>query len=253
MKYLSFLFLCLIIFTPPGHAYAETNGDAKELAGLVPKIIMTYGGERSLEKIGSFSAEGRIDAVAFGDQGEYSLHFKREKKLRVDIKYRKSSEHRILDGDKGYYGTDNKTPARVEGSQYLAILYQYKSMDIPYSLLKGRYKVSLIGKTKIDGAETAVLMLRDEEGPPIKIYVDLKSFHIVRTSGFFAVDDAMTALSSEFSDFINRDGTVFPRTITNYANGQKIAVTRIRTYKINPAINDSIFRPGRTAKSGAKR
>jgi hypothetical protein len=36
---------------------------------------------------------------------------------------------------------------------------------------------------------------------------------------------------------------VFPFTVMNYAGGQKIAETRMKTYRINPPLEDFLFLP----------
>ena len=41
------------------------------------------------------------------DRGSYELFFKRPRKLKVDIKYQRSSETRVLDGNTGYRGAND--------------------------------------------------------------------------------------------------------------------------------------------------
>jgi hypothetical protein len=74
------------------------------------------------------------------------------------------------------------------------------------------------------------------------IYVDVVTFHILKVTGYFLIlDGRTTSLSSKYFDYRNVDGTLLPFRIVNYAGGQKIAETNIRSYDINPDLPDILF------------
>lgn len=234
----------LIILTLPLQARASDRASGTaNIRSVISGVITAYGGEKALNALSSLYEEGHIDAFAFGDQGTYRLYFKRPKKLLVDIHYSRSQEIRILNGDRGYYGTGRVQPYEVHGFRYLAILYEYKSQDIPYSLFKGAYKVTYEGRDEVEGVQTVVLGLTGREGPPMKVYVDTTTFLIRKISGLFHIGGTATALASEFSDFRKTGGTVLPYRFINYAGGEKIAETVIREYRINAQMDNSLFNP----------
>lgn len=253
--------LLLFLFVSSPAAPGENTYDAGTVEKLkkaetadviIQKVIEAYGGKKTIENITSVYTEGRIKAVAFNDEGSYVRYFKRGRKLKVDIEYSRSSERRILDGRKAYESIDMAPFSETAGASYLAIVYQYKQLDLPHELLTGAFSLHYEGKRDLNGIETAVLDLNDNEGPPMKIYVSMKDFHIIKVSGSFSMGGNAMDLSSEASDFRKVDGTVLPFKITNYAGGQLIAETSIRKYKINPKLSDSLFSPVRgPAEAGA--
>ncbi|MEJ2032679.1 MAG: hypothetical protein P8Y63_06510 [Deltaproteobacteria bacterium] len=237
------IMLILILLTPRPGTASDTAQEAATIKSVVSGVIAAYGGKRTLEHLSSIYMEGHITAFAFDDQGTYTLYFERPRKLLLDIRYSRSREIRILNGDKGYYGTGSEPPSRVRGLRYLGILYQYKSQDIPYGLLTGAYELRYEGRDEVNGFPTEVLGLHDQEGPPMKIYVDRKTFLIRKISGLFSMEGSSMVLSSEFSDFKKVGVTVLPYKFTNFAGGQKIAETVVKKYRLNEPMEDSFFNP----------
>jgi hypothetical protein len=223
---------------------SDTHALPEDVKSLVSRVIAAYGGEKVVEGIAGIYAVGDINAFMRQDRGSYELFFKRPRKLRVETKYQRSFETRILNGTSGYRGTDETPLAQVKDHRFLAMVYQYKHVDILYGLLNGFYSISRKGNEDLNGKIVEVLHLIDQEGPPMEVYVDAKTFYIVKVTGFFVVGDGRaTTLSSEFTDFKKVADTVFPFKVTNYAGGQKIAETVMKTYTVNPAIPDTIFAP----------
>ena len=76
------------------------------------------------------------------------------------------------------------------------------------------------------------------------VYIDAATYYLVKVTGYFVMGGGQaTALSSEFSDFRKVGDTVFPFKLTNYAGGQKIGETIMKTYTVNPTIPDTLFAP----------
>jgi len=244
-RYLNVLLVLFYAFVQVQMTFASDTHDLpEEVKSLVPKIIAAYGGEKVVEGTTAVHAVGDINAIMRRDQGTYDLSFKRPRKLRVDTKYQRSFETRILNGDSGYRGTNETPLVQVKDQRFLAMAYQYKHIDILFGLLHGLYSVNGKGKEDLNGKSVEVLHLSDQEGPPMDVYVDARTGYIVKVTGSFVVGEGRaTTLSSEFSDFRKVGDTVFPFKVVNYAGGQKIAETIMKTYVINPAIPDSLFAP----------
>jgi len=233
------LWAVILLTVRPALLRAEdTQQEDERVRRIIEKVVKAYEGREALDKVKSIYAKGRIAAFAFGEKGTYVRYFERGRRLRVDIDYPNSSEHRILNGTKGYEGG-----SEVTGDRYLAMVYQYKQLDLPYGLLHSDYRVTYKGRGKVDGKEAEVLGLIDKEGPPMKIYIDTKTFYIVKVSGDFSMGDGTMALSAVFSEFRKVDGIYLPYRITNFAGGERIAETHIREYKVNTPMAQSLFGP----------
>jgi len=238
---LLFLFLSLV---PRGINAEEPSNEAKRITSIIDKVIDAYGGKDVIGGIQSVSAKGKIEAFMLKDQGTYEYYFKRGRKLRVETKYGHSSEVRILNGDKGYRGTDTLPFKEVSGARYLSIVYQYKHLNILHDLITGAYQISSGGKAAVSDY-VEVFRLVDREGAVMDVFVDTRTAYIIKVTAYFAADNKQTELSAEFSDFKKVGNSVFPFRITNYAGGLKVAQTVIEKYSLNPDIADSMFAPTR--------
>jgi hypothetical protein len=238
------ILVCLFFVAGPERLLAEEpTAEAQRIASIIDKVIDAYGGKKVVEGIRSLSANGNIEAFMLQDHGTYELYFKRERKLRVETKYRHSSEVRILNGDKGYRRSDILPFEEVHGPRFLSMVYQYKHLDMVHDLARGAYQIRSAGGSLLNGDKVEVLRLNDKEGAIMDIYIDAQSYFIVKVTAYFTEGSKNIELSSEFSDFKKVGGAVFPFTITNYAGGMKIAQTVMEKYSLNPDISDSVFIP----------
>jgi hypothetical protein len=137
----------------------------------------------------------------------------------------------------GYYQTADSPMVAVSGPRLLSM---------PYQLMTSSFTIASGGRSTVHGVPVKLLLLKDSEGAPMKIFVDLQSRRIVRDSGVFTIAGAETELSSEFHDFRKVDGMLFPFRIVNYAGRQRIGELRIREYCVNPQLSDTLFTPDAT-------
>ncbi len=237
------LILALMLISPVTAPALEKAAQAPDVKTLISKIIKAYGGEETIRSLKSVYAKGKIHAFMRGGKGTYVRYFKRGRKLRVETLYSRLSEIRVLNGSRGWRGPDKGPLPEVEGRRYLAMVFQYKRLDLPYGLMTGAYKIKNVGSGLVSGKQVKVLELTDSEGPPLKIYIDPRSFYIVKAAGYFKIADSVSELSAEFSDFRIIDGMPFPFKISNYAGGHKVGETVIEKYSVNSGMDDSLFKP----------
>ncbi len=69
----------------------------------------------------------------------------------MHIAYPNFREEGILNGHRGYEGTNTYPLPEVTGFRYLAIVYQYKSQDIPYGFLHDADRLSDEGRESVNG------------------------------------------------------------------------------------------------------
>jgi hypothetical protein len=242
IKHIVLILTITIIFSVTAFA-SEKPADKPDIKFIISEVIKAYGGEKVINNINSVYAKGKIKAFMRGDEGTYVRYFKRDRKLRVETLYSLSSEIRILNGRKGWRSTNSDPGPPVTDIRYLAMAYQYKQLDLPYGLLKRAYMVRAAEEEYHNNSSMHVLELFDGEGPPLKVYIDPDSFHIIKVTGLLRTKDLSTTLSAEFSDFRIMHGMPFPHKITNHASGHKVGETVIEEYSINSLIEDSLFNP----------
>ncbi len=187
----------------------------------------------------SLSAEGTITRFMAKDEGTYTRFMRRDGNLLVSIAYPNSLEVRLLNGSRGYRGAPGQLK-EVFGDLYLAMVYQYNQLDLPFGFLDGSLKPSVSLKPNSPGEED-IIRCKDRVGNELELTLRRSDFHIIKTTGYFQVGSALTSLSAEFDDFRMVDGVLLPFRIVNYAGGTKISETRITSYRINPFMSDSTF------------
>lgn len=224
------------------HGMPATAADLDmESATLVDRIVLAYGGAAAIERTASVYAEGAIHASMRNDHGPYQRWLLRPRKLRVEIDYQRGAEHRILNGDQVWRSDKGSALKAVSGPGALAVVYQYKQLDLPYGLLKGSYRLRYAGRENLGGMETDVLDAQDAEGPPMRIHVDGVNHLIVQVSGRIEVGGAMTELAAEFSDYRPVEGVPMPFRIRNYAGGMAVSETLMQRYSLHPGDDATRF------------
>lgn len=217
--------------------------DTKQLNdAVIARMIAAYGGKDVINRTKSVYAEGEIVAHMKKDMGTYKRWSERDRKLRVETAYSRSSETRILSGVRGWR-SDGGPLEEVTGHQFLAMVYQYKQLDLPYGMLNGKYRISDSWKDRMDGRDVKVFIIEDSEGPPMRFCVDLKTYLIIRVEGAFDMNGRTAILGVTFSDFRKVDGYPFPYRVQNFGSGMAIGETQIRKYVVNPEMKGSLFRP----------
>lgn len=205
----------------------------------VRKVIAAYGGRNALIRVQAMSAEGTITRFTSKDEGTYTRFMRRDGNLFVSIAYPNSLEVRLLNGPQGYRGAPGQLKA-VSGDLYLAMVYQYNQLDLPFGFLDNALKPTAFLKSDRPGEEDTI-RCEDRAGNALEVTVRRSDFRIVKTTGYFQVNSASTSLSAEFDDFRKVEGVLLPFKIVNYAGGTKISETQITRYKINPYISGSTF------------
>jgi hypothetical protein len=234
------LFASFVILSPcPAEAFLE-----KAAGAIVETMVSVYGGPEVLEGMNSVYAKGSITADMRKDSGTYERYFKRDRKLKVETKYGRSTEIRVLNGDTGLRGEREGALVKVAGSRYLSMLYQYKYLDLPYGLYKGLYDVMIVAKKRVDGVVVYVLHITDATGPPMLVHIGANDGLVHKVTGYFTVNNTRTSLSAEFSDFRKTGETVLPYRILNFGGDTKIGETLIEEYGINIEMPDSLFDDG---------
>lgn len=240
LKNLSRLTFCAALL--PSFPAAALEQDPASLA-VVEKIVQAYGGAAAIERIVAVNAEGEIKARMRGDQGSYKRWLRRSRLLRVETAYQRGAEVRILNGEQVWRSGGGGALKSISGPGALAVVYQYKQLDLPYGLLKGVYNLRHAGKEAVDGVETEVLEVSDAEGPSMRVNVDSASHYIVRVSGHITFGGAATDLGAVFSDYRLVEGVPMPFRVHNFAGGMAVSETVIHRYTVNPSDDSERFEP----------
>lgn len=247
IEYVLFISICFcsLAATGPGAspACAEEGQAAFQTASFIKEIITAYGGEKALAGIKTVYTKGSIQTFMRNEKGISTRYFKRPRKLRAELFYPHNSETRIVNGSKGWRGSDTVPLREVQGPPYLAMVYQFKYLDLPFGFLDKGYRITHMGRETMNGSPVEVIQLNDDEGPPMRVYVDSATHLITRVVGTFGVGKESAELSAEFSDYRDVQGIKIPYKVVNYSGSNLIAETVVVEVQINKEMPDLLFQP----------
>jgi zinc protease len=247
IKYLLSILVCCCSLAAAGPGvpltYAEEGKAEFQTTSFIKEVITAYGGEKTLANIKSVYSKGSIQTFMRNEKGISTRYFKRPRKLRAELFYPHSSETRIVNGFKGWRGSDTVPLREVQGPPYLAMVYQFKYLDLPFGFLDKGYRITHIGRETASGVPVEVLQLDDDEGPTMRIYIDSATRLITRVVGTFGSGKESAELSAEFSDYRDVQGIKVPYKVVNYSGNNRIAETVLIEVQVNKEMPDLLFQP----------
>ncbi len=244
-------YLLLIIFSfcglAAGPCLSAASADEAQTGfqqeSFIREVLQAYGGEKALANIKTVYSKGSIRTFMRDEKGISTRYFKRPRKLRAELFYPHASETRIVSGFQGWRGSDTITLREVHGPPYLAMVYQFKYLDLPFGFLDKGYKITYLGRETLREIPVEVLQLVDDEGPVMRVYIDSATRLITRVAGSFDFGQGSAELSAEFSDYRTVGGIKIPFRVINYSGGNKIAETVLTEVEFNREMPDSLFQP----------
>lgn len=217
---LTYVFVCA-----PTALYAQTDAGA-----IIDKIVAAYGGAPVLA-VRSYRMEAVLQARARRETGEVIRIAEGRRRLKVLIRYPKTMEIRVLDGERAWRGASPRHLTLVQGPPRSAMVLQAARADLPWILEQLRSKVR-VTETK-DGS--LMLAIPIDEGMVLRATVDPKTHRIVRSEGAIRMGSTEVSFETEYSDFRIVDRVLFPFREENYTSGMHIGTTKVKRIRFNPS------------------
>jgi hypothetical protein len=110
------------------------------------------------------------------------------------------------------------------------------------------HKIDLVGRETVDGIDYYVLRLTFGDGYTTSLYVDPQSWLITRRRDVrplhVDVDPTPTTIEQRISDFREIAGVrfAFASTEIDLKTGKQLESTKVGSIKVNPPIDESIFK-----------
>ena len=209
----------------------------------IDALLTAYGGRAALARVTTVAAHGRIDDFLRQSRGGYARAMRRPGDLRIDIMPEQGGEVRILDGDQGWQGSGSTLHA-ANPLSLSSMRYQYGYLDLPMSLADGSAKVSDGGRLDLYGQLHDVLLVDLDNAPQLRVYLDPERLLIRRIEADFSMGGMGTSqLGTEYADFRQVDGVLFPFRLNNFAGGKNISVITIERLNLNQPLPKGVFAP----------
>jgi hypothetical protein len=240
----AFLLSIGILSMPAGCSRPLTIGD------VIDHNAKAMGGRAAIEAVHSIEVNLHIVDPGFEVDGIY--HAARPGRMRIDVQAGgKSVFTEAFDGQNGWQwnGKGNQEPA----SQKAAAALRH-GVELPgklfglHELESRRHKVELIGRQKIESIDYYALRLTLSDGYTTTLYVDPSSWLITRRRDVrplhVDVDPTPTTIEQRSSDFREVSGVqfAFASTEIDLKTGKELESSKISSIKVNPPLDESIFK-----------
>lgn len=168
------------------------------------------------------------------------------KSFRTEIEVMGNKIITVIDGDKGWMnrpammgGTGE--PEDMQSEQVKMSSSQKYLGSILTTAKKDGYKIELVAKEKLDGAEVYLLTVTKPSGEDSKVYVSTATNYVVKTQAKVQVNGQEVETEASYSNYKMVNGLAFPFTVeTANPMGGMMTVETV-SVEINPAIDPVIF------------
>jgi hypothetical protein len=238
----SALFTALVIWAVP--CLAQTADE------IIEKHLAAAGGRAALNKLTSRVSTGAISITTpVGElKGTVEVYNKAPNRIRTLVKIDAVAlgggqiiNDQRFDGTTGYVIDSFNGNREIAGDQLAAM----KNGGFPTPLLT--YKdtgvtAALSGRETVGTSDAYVIQFTPKTGPGIRVFIDTKSFMVVKTIITVNVPQLNRPIDQvvEFSDYRDVDGIKIPYT-TKSTNPLQTITATLNDVKHNTEIDDSVF------------
>lgn len=220
-----------------GTAWAQSH----DAGGLIDRVMEAYGGSQKLRSIKAYRLQGTLRAHQRRRDGGFIWISEGFDRLKVLVRYATNVELRVVDGERGWRGRSRQELGPAHGPMLAAMLLQAARAWLPWTLDRFRDRVRLVEE---EHGNSSVLEIPLHNGLLLRAFLDTKSTRIVKTESIFPAGAMQMKFTSDYADFRNVSGIVYPFREENYASGVHTASMVIQDLILNPTA-DQMKLPGR--------
>ena len=215
---------------------------------IIDQYISARGGTEKLAAINSLYMEGTREMM--GNEVQVKVTKVNEKLNRVDFEFGGNSGYTIITPEKGwtYIPMRSDKAEEMPAERLKAVQDQ---MDIAGPLFnygaKG-YKASLDGKDSVNGNEAWKIVLTNAAGKTDTFLIDSKTHLLIQSrqtieGGGRRNANGPTEVITDFSDYKEVDGVLFPQTITTEGSGMGSGSMTFDKIEVNQPVNENLYKP----------
>jgi len=211
---------------------------------IIDQYVTARGGKDKLASIKSIYFEGTRQMM--GNEVQVKVTKVQGKLNRVDFEMGGNNGYTIVTPEKGWTYIPmmadkvNEIPeARLKTMQ--------DQLDISGALVnysdKG-YKAALQGKETVNGKEAWKIQLTDAAGKNTTYYIDTKTNLLIQTRQTVeGRNNSQNEVITDFSDYKDVDGVMFPQTMTTEGNGPGSGSMTFDKIEVNQPVDEKLYKP----------
>ncbi len=214
---------------------------------IIDQYITARGGKEKLLGVKSIYLEGTRQMM--GNEVEVKVTKVDGKLNRVDFEFGGNSGYTIVTPDKGwtYIPMRSDKPEEIPADRLKTMQDQ---LDISGPLVnyaaKG-YKAALKGKESANGTEAYKIVLTSAAGKESTYFIDINTHLLVQTKqmsdGGGPNNGGPKEVVTDFSDYKDVDGIMFPQTIKTEGQGMGAGSMTFDKIEINKPVDESLYKP----------
>jgi zinc protease len=208
---------------------------------ILDQVISAMGGKDAFKSITNSMV--KTETSASTPQGEFqismtSFHIFPDK-IRQEMSMPFGTIVTVFDGEKGW----------MLSPQGIQDLPESQLKDVKSELFRSHFhlflaedlKVQFMGEESVDDKKVDVILISDQGGNQLKMYVDQKADLPLKESYHGATMMGPATVEQTFSDYREVSGMKIPFSIKSFANEQKMAETKILEIDFNTQIDPELF------------
>jgi hypothetical protein len=224
-------FLSVFVCLAPG-----CKSQLDPVGELFKEMVDEYGGVKNLEKLNSHSSVWDLKALMRGDAGTDTRYVMLPERLRVEFRYSRSTEFRILNGEEGYSSRNGSPAQSASGPRLDSMKLQLMRRYTPLTLLERKGDLS-IG----EGDSYKLLTLKDGT-LTTRYFVNPQTSRVEKVTGQLEVKGRVMEFLTEYSDFRKVEGVLMPHKEVKYAGGFNTAVLTLKEVRLNEKFEERVFK-----------
>jgi hypothetical protein len=202
---------------------------------LLNKMVDEYGGRENLEKLNSYRSVWDLKAVMRGDTGTDTRYVMLPARLRVELRYSRSTEFRVLSGDEGFRSFNGSPAQAASGPRLDSMKLQLMRLYTPLTLLERKGELSL-------GEDGVYKLLTLAEGAlTTEYFVNPQTRRVEKVAGRLEVNGRVMEFLTEYYDFREVDGVLMAHKEVKYAGGFNTAVLTLKEVTLYNRLDDELF------------
>ncbi len=221
--------------------------NAQSVDDVINQYITARGGKDKLTSLKTLYLEGTRQMQ--GGEVQVKVTKVDGKLNRVDFEFGGNSGYTIVTPDKGWM----YIPMRSDKAEEIPadrLKAQQDQLDIAGPLVnytaKG-YKATLAGKDTVNGKEAWKIILTDSSKKESTYMIDTKTNLLIQTKHEIDAgrrnNNGPTEVITDYSDYKDFDGVMFPQTITTEGTGMGAGSMTFDTIKVNQPVDEKMYKP----------
>jgi len=214
---------------------------------IIDQYITARGGKDKLTSIKSIYFEGTRQMM--DNEVEVKVTKVDEKLSRVDFQVGGNTGYTIITPNKGWSYIPMRSD-KVEEMPEARLKTMQDQMDIAGPLVdyaaKG-YKASLQGKDTVSGKGAWKIQLTNDAGKTLTFYIDTKTNLLIQSKqmmeGGGPNSNGPHEVITDYSDYKDFDGVMFPQTITTEGTGMGAGAMTFDKIEVNKPVDESLYKP----------